>query len=804
MNKANTAFSSRIASAALAFGIAASTPLFAQEQETSPPVSVLSVFEQDDRFVLSDFLPDEVSLDPNAEAMKYLLYTLALMSTGLAGYAAMRGRHRTAFISAAALPALIAATNPQSVYQQFETEPTEFIIVVDESDTMSLDGRDILIEEALEQLRSDLVGLGNVQIQIVPINNDSRDARERGTMMSAALNEALSTVPAHQIGGIFILSDGQVSDVPPGLSRFLDGVPVHALIAGEEDDIDRVITIDSAPGFAQIDEEHALSFTVHDEGQATASIEFVTVNIYNNTELVQSVEVQPESPHTVMLSNLEIGQNLIELRVEPLDGELTPLNNRITTQIEGLGEPINVLYLNGAPYQGSRVWQETLSANPNVNFIDYFITIPPEKDDSTPVRDLAAGPFPADDLFSADSAFDVIVFDNYVYRGLISTTLIQNIINTVDSGGALLVTGSRDFAADNSLARSPLGDILPILPNGEMLRADFGFSPQVTDDGTRHPVTLNIAIPGAENDAPLPPWYTAAHTDINPDFDGRILTLMQNQTGTPLLSIGEYGQGRVAVLASDNLWTWDRARDGGSARPLIDGLIGWLGQDQDFAEEQLHVAQNGQAIHFELQTLSDAANASITLTDPRGQDVSDIEMPRNDAGARTQRVLISDLWAEDEADLSSFENGVYTTTYSYNGEVLQSFANIENFDRAEMRHTISAPEHFQALAENTDGIVTRLADAETDTLSLPTLFVSNAPENRNEDAPANSMSVRINEQAQLISEVKEDWIKPWILAMASIAMMGMALMPSRQSMFRTNNSADKAKNKVPEMDGPDV
>jgi hypothetical protein len=83
---------------------------------------------------------------------------------------------------------------------------------------------------------------------------------------------------------------------------------------------------------------------------------------------------------------------------------------------------------------------------------------PAEKDDLTPLSELALIAFPVRELFQVKlREFDLIVFDRFANRGILPPSYLRNIADYVRAGGALLLAVGPEFAGAVSLAATPLG-----------------------------------------------------------------------------------------------------------------------------------------------------------------------------------------------------------------------------------------------------------------------------------------------------------------------------------------------------------
>jgi hypothetical protein len=119
---------------------------------------------------------------------------------------------------------------------------------------------------------------------------------------------------------------------------------------------------------------------------------------------------------------------LVELEVEATEDEHSTLNNRAVIAIQGVRERLRVLLISGQPHAGERTWRNLLKSDPSVDLVHFTILRPPEKDDMTPLRELALIVFPIQELFEVKlKDFNLIVFDRYVVRGVLPPSYLRNI-----------------------------------------------------------------------------------------------------------------------------------------------------------------------------------------------------------------------------------------------------------------------------------------------------------------------------------------------------------------------------------------
>ena len=202
--------------------------------------------------------------------------------------------------------------------------------------------------------------------------------------------------------------------------------------------------------------------------------------------------------------------------------------------------------------------------------------------------------FPTRELFLEKiDEFDLIIFDRYRRRGILSPLYLANVADYVARGGAVLVAAGPDFASADSLYRSLLEDIMPAAPTARVV--EQGFAPAITEMGNRHPVTQGLEAYGPGGDspdaAPWGRWFRMTELRTEPDAQ----TVMEGPENAPLLVLDRVGEGSVALLASDHVWLWDRGFEGGGPKlELIRRLAHWMMKEPELEEEALTASAVGQ------------------------------------------------------------------------------------------------------------------------------------------------------------------------------------------------------------------
>jgi len=252
-----------------------------------------------------------------------------------------------------------------------------------------------------------------------------------------------------------------------------------------------------------------------------------------------------------------------------------------------------------------------LKSDASVDLVHFTILRPPEKQDGTPINELSLIAFPTRELFQQKiGEFQLIIFDRYAHQGVLPIMYFDNITRYVRDGGAVLVAAGPDYASPTSIWRTPLDAILPAEPSGNV--TERGFHARLTELGKRHPVTRDLE--GSDSDPPhWSRWFRLVDTR-NPTGTA----VMQGPDKKPLLILSREGEGRVALLLSDQLWLWARGFEGGGPHlDLLRRLSHWLMKEPDLEEEALRLTASGHELLVRRQTMAEEV-ADVTLTSPSG------------------------------------------------------------------------------------------------------------------------------------------------------------------------------------------
>jgi len=350
--------------------------------------------------------------------------------------------------------------------------------------------------------------------------------------------------------------------------------------------------------------------------------------------------------------------------------------------------------VSGEPHAGERTWRNLLKSDANVDLVHFTILRPPEKQDGTPINELSLIAFPTRELFQQKiNEFQLIIFDRYARQGVLPIIYFDNIARYVREGGAVLIAAGPDYASPTSLWRTPLEPLLPAEPSGQITEA--AYRPELSALGRRHPVTR-----GLEGANETPPrwsrWFRLVDATVNQG-----MTVMQGPENKPVLVLAREGEGRVALLLSDQIWLWARGYEGGGPHiDLLRRLSHWLMKQPDLEEEALRMFVRGRELIVQRQTMGESVSP-VTLTAPSGETRT-LTLDMSESGIWRKSIEANELglWRASDGKLTALVN--------------VGPANPREFAEVTSTTQVLAP-----LAQETGGDSRRLAEAAGADVDVP-------------------------------------------------------------------------------------
>ncbi len=671
---------------------------------------------------------DAVTLSLSPLVPPALAYGLGALALAVAILALVRGLKGWLWRALAGLVLTGALLNPALVQETREPLSDVMVLITDDSASMQIGNRSAAAEQTAQALRA--LAESDPLLDLVEV---SGGASEDGTRLNRALQQGLSQAPRNRLAGVIIASDGQVHDAPPAADDLGLEAPVHHVLTGNPNARDRRLIVSQAPRYGLVGDPVSFTLRVEDEGAATGT---AMVNLYVDGGDPIQARVQIGQDVTVQAEIANRGPNVVEIEVEPGQGELSLINNRAAVNVTGVRDRLRVLLVTGEPHNGARAWRNLLKSDPSVDLVHFTILRPLDKDDSVPANELALIAFPVFELFQLSlEEFDLVIFDRYRRRGILRPLYFDNIANYVENGGALLVTTGPPFAGGESVSRSPLASVLPAAPTGQI--SEERFTPQISEIGQRHPVTR----PMLSGEGEWGPWFR--RIGARP-LSGE--TVLEAPNGDPLLTLSHEGQGRAAILLSDQAWLWARGYEGGGPHDeLFRRVAHWLMGEPELDEERLSARVVDGELEVTRNTLADEV-PELEIEWPSGVQES-VEMDETGLGVYTERMTAR------EQGLVRLRSGDLTTVTA-SGPL----------NPLEYRDLRPDPEGFAALVDSSEGGIFTLGEE----IDLPEFRRTNA---RARQAGMNWAGLKRN-NAYLVTDAQSVPLAPGLL----IALLALGLL----------------------------
>ncbi|MFM2423107.1 MAG: hypothetical protein RL291_1637 [Pseudomonadota bacterium] len=646
-----------------------------------------------------------------------VFWTAAIVALALVIALLMR-RQRGAALRALALGTLLLAiANPTLREETRDSLSNIAVVLLDESTSQQIGDRPQQAATIRQQLEARFRDIPNLEVRFVAASRPTGEPGS-GTNLFADLNRALANTPVDRLAGVIMVTDGQVHDVPKSAAALGFDAPVHAILTGRPDEFDRRIDVLKAPKFGIVGQSRDIEVKVVETGRSQGASNRVTVRVRRDgqpdeirrTVIGQLLTLTMPFPHA--------GQNILELELEPVQGELTTANNRVVIAAEGVRENLRVLLVSGEPHAGERTWRNLLKSDAAVDLVHFTILRPPSKvrESNVQSHELSLIQFPTRELFSEKiKDFDLIIFDRYQNRdNILNFFYYENIARYVEGGGALLAAVGDDFAGQQSIARTLLANVLPASPTGQVI--ERAFKAKLSTDGVKHPVTR--ALPGVDlNDPAKEPtwgrWFRQVDVNVN-----RGRTIMNGANDRPLLTIDRRGKGRVALLASDHVWLWARGYEGGGPHTdMLRRLAHWLMKEPDLEEERLFATTKGLKLTIERRTMEERVN-EVTVEAPGGNKRT-VTLSPSGPGAFSTTIDVP-------------LPGLYKMQTQASFGPLTAVAHAGSEDAREMSEVTATPDKLKPLTDQTGGGVFwaqgggGLLSAATGSIEVPRLSLLSA------------------------------------------------------------------------------
>lgn len=439
------------------------------------------------------------------------------------------------------------------VVSQFR--PPVVAILVDNSQSMNIEDRlgkrrDEL-QRVLAMIRNE--SFGDVSVRYYPIgttmekqitDDDSLSFSEEATNLSEPLKTLGDMKEKENISAIVLLTDGEYNiGRNPLYDAERTGLPLYTVGIGDSSDHQDILVSSVAANEIVYNESEApVDFSIHSTGYDGQRVE---VSIADGNTILAKENITLEKgvrDYAVRLSYLPTGEGTrkYNVRVSPLEGELTLKNNTKSFFVRVLKSRLRVFVLAGAPAPDVAAIKQTLSEDPAI-----IVDGRTQKSG----QDFFEGPLSASQLDSADC----IVTIDFPTSTTSQTTLnmLRNAI--VEHARPLFFVGgsSIDYRMLTNFAA-----VLPFTATDIRKTEEFVFYARVPTQET-HPV-IDLSDVGNSAWDRLPPLYRKEGT-YRTKIEATTLAHMRIQgviLQDPLVAARSVQRQRSLAFVGYGLWRW--------------------------------------------------------------------------------------------------------------------------------------------------------------------------------------------------------------------------------------------------------
>lgn len=470
-------------------------------------------------------------------------------------------------------PALSVATlKPQQNVVAVVVDDSRSMAIAEGGETRAAQARRTLESGSLEALRRKFqVRLYRGGPSLERIDGLGRLSASGGaTRLSANLKEIAAESAGLPIGAVILVSDG--GDNSGGIGRQVidelrrNRIPVHTVGLGRERaERDLEISEVEAPARAMADSRLGAVVTLRQAGFTGSK---ARLSARENGKVLASREITlkegPRQVERLVFDAGLAGAKTVEFAVEPLEGEESAANNRVSRLVNVEAVRPRVLYLEGEPRWEFKFIRRAAEEDRNLRLVTMLRTTQNKiyRQGIDNPKELELGfPSTADELF----AFQGLVIGS-VEAGYFTPAQQELIRQFVDRrGGGLLFLAGRAALGEGQVGGSVLAELLPVILSGR--KGTFHrerAAAELTESGADS-LICRLEEDPARNAArwrKLP--YLADYQETGTPKPGAVVLaeLLPSAGGRlPLLVTENYGRGRTALLATSGSWRWQMAQE---------------------------------------------------------------------------------------------------------------------------------------------------------------------------------------------------------------------------------------------------
>jgi len=490
---------------------------------------------------------------------------------------------------------------------------------LDEAKAWLLRGSPPLFKSLSERFDVRLYGVGE---SLRALKEEELSVLKTGSQ-KAELNEAMRKLsPKNSLA--LLLSDGNVkwdqgsSTGPPLLTVPLGDPNIHK---------DILIKAVKSPAIAFRDREVVIDVIVKAYGYAGRMFPMV---LRDGGKLVAARDIPiHKSPEEIPLSFSfvpeRVGQHHLYLSIPSQAGEALISNNEVNLSLKVIRDKIRILMISGSPSLNYRFMRMALKNDPFIDLLSFVILRTPSDILNVPIQEQSLIPFPVETLFTKElNNFDLLIFDNLLYHLYISPNYYERVRDFVKEGGGFAMIGGPHFLDDGRYTGTPLSEILPVKLTGrEGYRRDSRSGVKLSQSGKTHPITQLSSREGENVNL----WKEMPALDginlLEPKSFKTVLLESDDGASRPILTVGNYGKGRVLVLATDYSWKWymgmvAQGKGHWTYLRFMERMVRWITQDPGLDPIQILLpegqAKVGQEREFRIKVRDEGVHPNLRDT----------------------------------------------------------------------------------------------------------------------------------------------------------------------------------------------
>jgi len=323
------------------------------------------------------------------------------------------------------------------------------------------------------------------------------------------------------------------------------------------------------------------------------------VHLKDGNKLITAKNISfndPSAEVTIPLSFTpeELGPHHLSIGIPPQFGESLTSNNAVSLSLKVMKDKIRILMISGSPSLSYRFMRMAFKNDPSIDLLSFVVLRTPSDIINVPLQEQSLIPLPIETLFTKElKSFDLLIFDNLPSHLYLKPVYFKSVREFVQGGGGFAMIGGPFFSDEGRYLGTDIEEILPVrFIEKEDYRRGPSWRVGLSPAGKNHPIT-RLSPDEAYN---LSLWQEMPSLDgINllvAKNSGTILLEGGDGTSEPILTVGNYGSGRVLVLATDYSWKWymgmvAKGKDNWPYLRLIERMVRWLTKDPSLDSVQV-------------------------------------------------------------------------------------------------------------------------------------------------------------------------------------------------------------------------